>query len=109
MTNKPKAKGTKWETDVVNYLRDQGFVAVERRVLSGSKDKGDIAGIPNTVLECKGADKYTLGPWLKEAAKEAENAGVTRYAVIAKQRQKPTAEGFAIMPLWLFTELIRDG
>lgn len=41
MANRSKAKGTRAETAVVNYLNEHGIKA-ERRALSGSEDKGDI-------------------------------------------------------------------
>ena len=86
MVNRSKAKGTAAETAVVHYLREQGFTRVERRTLSGSADKGDIAGIDGTVIEVKAAKELKLGPWVEEANIEAANAGVHTGVVWIKRR-----------------------
>jgi hypothetical protein len=55
--SKSKQKGTMAETAVVQYLK-QFWPNVERRALQGSKDTGDIAGIPNVVIEIKNHKNY---------------------------------------------------
>lgn len=69
-----KAKGTRWESQIVAYLDGAGF-RVERRTLSGASDKGDIAGLP-LVIEAKNAARIALASWVDEAVAEARNAGV---------------------------------
>ena len=71
--SKSKAKGTKWESDIVDYLRANGFPHVERRALHGTNDKGDIAGIPGVVIECKNQSRLSLAEWVDEAETEAHN------------------------------------
>ena len=63
--SKSKQKGTLAETAVANYLR-QFWHSVERRVLQGSKDKGDISGIDNVVIEIKNQKSYKISEWIKE-------------------------------------------
>jgi len=65
--SKSKQKGTAAETAVVRYLRSlnfqhagPAFPNAERRALSGGKDMGDIAGIPDTVIEVKAAETLKL-------------------------------------------------
>lgn len=41
-----KRKGTSFETAVVGYLRDEHGLPVERRALRGTRDCGDITGLP---------------------------------------------------------------
>ena len=48
--SKNKARGTKHETNVVNYLRANGFPHAERRTLSGAKDRGDINAAAGLVI-----------------------------------------------------------
>ena len=42
--SKQRQKGTLHETNVVAFLRDNGFPYAERRALNGQFDKGDITG-----------------------------------------------------------------
>ena len=72
--SKAKQKGTLAETAVADYLR-QTFPAVERRVLSGINDKGDIAGVPFAVVEVKNQRSYKIHEWMKETETERLNAG----------------------------------
>lgn len=46
MTNKPKQKGTRAESDVRAWLRYNGFPNARRNVLEGVLDPGDIDPIP---------------------------------------------------------------
>lgn len=107
--NPSKRKGTAFETAVVDYLRANGFPWAERRAQRGTKDAGDVAGVVGWVLEVKNCRSLDLGPWLTEAAQEAANDGVSRFALIHKRRQRSTAEAFVTLPLRLFAELVRDG
>ena len=76
MTNRSRQKGTAWESSIVNYLRAIGHEHAERRALSGSNDRGDIAGLPCVVIEAKAAKTATLGPWLNELDAEIVNDSV---------------------------------
>lgn len=106
--SKSKAKGTAFETAVCDYLR-AFFPTVERRALNGSRDRGDIANIPNTVLEVKNQKAMDLSGWLKEAKTEATNAGVTRYAVVHKRRGVgDVGEQYCTIPLYLLAELLAE-
>lgn len=108
MTNPSKQKGTAWESACVAYLRECGFTVAERRAQSGALDKGDIAGIFSTVIECKAEKSMNLGGWLKEAEAEARNANAEVAVVFAKRRQASTAAGYAICTIETFTRLL-DG
>jgi hypothetical protein len=106
----PRRKGSAFERDVVAYLRDGGFPQAARTLAGASDDRGDISGVANTVLECKCAVRIDLAGWLAEARLEAENAGLPRFAVIAKRRGiADVAESYAVLPLWLLAELLREG
>lgn len=110
MVNRAKNKGTAFESAVVTYLNDHGHPDAERRALQGSLDKGDIAGIPGVVLECKNAKTMTLGPWLKEAMVEAVNARAT-IAVVVHKRRGTTDVGayFVTTDLRTFLVLLDEG
>jgi Holliday junction resolvase len=107
--NKKKAKGTAAETAVVKYLKENGFVNVERRTLQGQYDKGDISGIDGLVIEVKDHKTMTLGQWVEELKVEIENADAQTGAVIHKRRGKgDVGEWYATMPVWIYLELLRE-
>lgn len=104
-----KRKGTAAETAVVRWLVEHGFPHAERRAMSGTQDRGDIAGIPGVALEVKNCREMRLGPWMDEATREASNARARIFAVIHKRRGKTDpGQWFVTMPLEVFAELTRD-
>lgn len=88
MVNRSKQKGTAAESAVVQFLQRNGWRNVERRALAGSTDKGDIAGVQDTVIEVKDCAKLELSAWLNEAETERVNAGAYYGFVWAKRRGK---------------------
>ena len=91
MVNRPKGMGTAHETDVVNWLKLNGWPYASRRALSG-KDKGDVRlseSVPFTI-EAKTAKKTTdrmnVGGWLRELSEEIINSESLSGAVVYKQR-----------------------
>jgi Holliday junction resolvase len=105
--NRPKIKGTAFETDVVRYLQAHGFEAAERRALSGTQDKGDVAGIPGVVIECKNHKTIDLGSWMTELEREQTRASAHLGLVVAKRRMHNVAQSYAVMTLEQAAYLIR--
>lgn len=68
-----KRKGQIWESAVAVWLQDQFGGAVERRRLQGVQDRGDLAGVPGLVIECKDEKQWNAGVWLKETDVETAN------------------------------------
>lgn len=90
--------GTAWESKIVEALIEGGWPYVERRRLSGNKDRGDIAGIPGIVIEAKAAKTFTLAGWLDEAHTERDNDDADLGFVWFKRRGKASAaDGFVLM------------
>jgi hypothetical protein len=81
-----KARGTKWESAIVAFLRDKGFTYAERRALSGANDMGDLTGIPGVVVEAKHVARTDLSGWLDEAEQERTNAKADVGVVWMKRR-----------------------
>lgn len=93
-----KRKGTAWEAAVVDYLRDNRVPHAERRALNGSKDRGDIAGIPGVVIETKSAAKVELAAWLDEAETERANDGAEIGVVWFKRRGRTSpSQAFVLL------------
>ena len=103
--SKSKAKGTAWETEVVKYLQQRGHKLAERRALSGKLDKGDIAGLRETVIECKAVQEFDLAGFQRELLAEMSNANAALGAVFLKRPRYPIQDGYAIMPIWLWLDL----
>ncbi|MFI6873543.1 hypothetical protein ACIBL6_08900 [Streptomyces sp. NPDC050400] len=90
MSIRNKAKGTRAESAAVKYLREH-FPAAERRALSGNEDRGDIAGVPETVGEVKAAERIELTRWQRETLTEMANAGAMNAFLLVKVPYKNVA------------------
>lgn len=109
MSNPSKRKGTAWERAVQDYLTDAMGIPVHRMPPSGAKDVGDLQFTDRdgdlVVVECKNTKTLDLAAALREAQKEAENAGAT-YAVAAiKRRQHGVADGYVVLTVADFAAL----
>jgi len=93
--SKSKQKGTLAETAVADYLK-QTFPAVERRALSGSQDKGDIANVPSCVVEVKNQRSYKIHEWMKETEAERVNANEELGLLVIK----PNGVGVSNVDKW---------
>lgn len=82
MTNRSKAKGTKFETACVRFLRKRlEDERIERRALHGNKDAGDIFGVfahgHEGIVECKDYKQWAkvdLARWQEQTVIERGNA-----------------------------------
>ena len=90
--NKNKRKGTAAETAFVRFMNENGFPLVERRALSGSQDRGDVAGIVGTVIEIKSGANLAIPQWLKELEIEIINDGAYEGYLIVKPKGKGKVE-----------------
>jgi len=107
MTNRNKDKGSAAERAVVTYLRERGWTAAERRLAGAALDRGDIAGIPNTVIEVKDCGKTELAAWIAEAERERANDGANLGVVWHKRRGKGSAaEWYVTMTGAQFADLL---
>lgn len=112
MSSYNKAKGSKFETDVMKFLRALGHFA-ERLAKAGASDEGDIVTIiagQTYILECKNRKKIDLPAFWNEAVKEADNYAKARGQVVAppafvvvKRRNASIADAWVVQPLseWL--------
>lgn len=103
-----KQRGTRHETNVVNYLRQNGFPNAERRALHGNNDRGDINAGPGLVIECKSQARHSLAEWLDEAITEGENANADVAAVWAHRRGKGNpGDHYVVTTGEIFMRLLR--
>lgn len=103
-----KRRGTAWESALVAYLREHGVPHAERRAPAGTKDRGDLAGLPGVVIEAKSAARVELAAWLDEALVEQANDRAEVAAVWFKRRGKSSpGAGFVLMDGNTFVWLLR--
>jgi hypothetical protein len=104
-----KRKGTAWESAVVDWLRAHGHPYCERRALNGSRDRGDITGIPNVVVEAKNTNRHDFAGAVDEARVEAANARVDIFVAVIKRKGKgDPGEAYAVTTLDVFNRLLLD-
>lgn len=101
--SKTRAKGTAFETEVVNYLKANGFDEAERNPLNSPL--GDIGKIP-IVAECKNHKTMTLSEWMKQAEVSGTKAG-KMWAVVHKRRGKNVSKTWVTMELDQFVEMLK--
>lgn len=106
-----KAKGTRWESTIVTWLRGQGFPWADRVPLSGARDRGDVTVGPGSpAIEAKDQNRLSWAEWLDEAEEEAVNAGAPHGVVWAKRRGKASpADGYVLMTGRAYAGLLRAG
>ena len=83
--NRSKQKGTAAETAVARFLQ-KWWPSVERRTLTGSADKGDIAGLTGVVVEVKNQKTINLAAWCDELTAEMINANCPVGFLVVKRR-----------------------
>ena len=120
MSSYNKQKGSKFETDVMKYLRKLGHFA-ERLAKAGANDEGDIVTIiaGNTyILECKNRKTMDLPQFWAEAQTEAANYAKARGMVatppafvIVKRRNASIEDAWVIQSLekWIENANTRRG
>ncbi|WNI28616.1 hypothetical protein [Streptomyces sp. ITFR-6] len=91
-----KAKGTAWESLIVAYLREHHNPSAHRNVQMGRLDIGDISGLYLHALEAKAEKTITLSDYIKQANREAINAGEPFGCAVVKRRMKGVADGYVV-------------
>lgn len=107
--SKAKQKGTLAESAVVEYLKNF-WPLVERRVLSGKNDKGDISGIPKIVIEIKNQKTYKIHEWLKETEIEKTNAKADFGVLLVKPNKigvSKVDQWWTVIPLGDLVQLLQ--
>ena len=85
-----KAAGARFERLIADCLATHVDDRIDRRVKTGSNDKGDIGGLRHlgerVVLECKDVARLDLSGWVDEADIERGNDDAIAGLVIHKRR-----------------------
>lgn len=83
--------GARFERETADYLAATVDDRIDRRVKTGSADKGDIGGVRTTggyrvAVECKDEAKMDLSGWVREAEAERVNDKAVAGVVVHKRR-----------------------
>lgn len=124
MANRNKARGTFFETAVLNYLKDRGFGKVYRTPQAGIYDTGDINGITSgsaeVIIQCKNRKEFDLSGWLNDTVAQADvrakqldpNMAVpVNGALIVKRPkvgEKTLGETYVVMRLEDFVDILKE-
>lgn len=109
-----KAAGSAFERWVADFFRDHLSEFIDRRVKTGSADKGDIANVrtkdgQRVAVEVKNVAKTDLSGWLREAEAERVNDGAAVGVVVHKRvgkGEKQMSEQYVTMSLADFIVLL---
>ncbi|KAA0021821.1 hypothetical protein [Antrihabitans cavernicola] len=114
MTNRMKAKGDRYERDMRELFRANGFPGCERTKAGYERDAGDlhldpVLGIgPGVIVQCKDVKTPLWSEWLDGLT---EQVGESRAEVgfIAWKRSRPGKAplNLAVMPVDAMTYLLR--
>ena len=107
MTNKSKVKGTRWESELRDFMIPLGF-KVHREAQHGAKDQGDLFGIDDWTLEAKNEKRITLAKYMDELEAEIANHRTNHGAVLVKRARKSVGNSYAVMPTWRLLYLIAE-
>lgn len=84
-----KKAGTTFERQVADYLAQHVDDRIDRRAKTGSKDRGDIAGVriwgQRLVIECKNTTRLNLAGWMNQAETERGNDDALAGLIIHKR------------------------
>lgn len=91
-----KAAGSSFERLIADYLRDEVDDRIDRRVKTGTKDRGDVGGLRHMgqriVVECKNTTRTDLAGWAAEAEIERGNDDALAGVIVHKRKGKGRAE-----------------
>lgn len=91
-----KQAGTRFERLVADYLAATVDDRIDRRVKTGNKDRGDIAGVRHmlgrVVLECKDTTRISLAGWAAETEIERGNDDALAGVIVHKRHGKAAPE-----------------
>jgi hypothetical protein len=105
----PRRKGTAAESTLVRLLRALHWPHAERRALNGSKDRGDVAGVPGVVFEVKSGARLELPAWLRETEAERVNDRADYGVLVVKLKGYGDARAHewpAVLPVGALLELL---
>lgn len=108
MTHPSKRKGNAAELAVAEYLRRRGYPYAGRMRSGWADDRGDLENVPDTCVEVKAEQRIALAEYMKELETEMANARTGTGVVVVKKRGSAVNDWYAIMPLHLWVDLLKE-
>lgn len=109
MPSASKNKGSAFEREVVQFLREQGWDGAERTRAGWQDDRGDIDGVVGVTFECKNQKSMDLAGWIDELDIEMQHGNNSVGAVVHKRRGVTDPRGYyASLPLGVFVTLLKE-
>lgn len=105
-----KAKGTRWESRIVAFLRDHGFPFADRVPLSGAKDRGDVTlGPGSPAHSAKDQKRHSFAEWVDEVNEQAVNARAPFGVVWVHRRGKASpGDAYVVMDGNSYVQLLHS-
>lgn len=113
--NRGKAKGTKYESAIVDTLQAAYFRTATRVPLAGTVDKGDVhvhAGPHKIVVQSKNEQRMAVAEYVDQATAQCTNAGGDFGIAWVHRRGKASpADGYVMMTgeTWMRVMAALDG
>lgn len=110
MTNRNKAKGDKYERDILNLCRAAGFTWAERTRPGRREDEGDIHLAPGLIAQVKDVATPNWRAWLGELQDQIRCARARHGILVVKRRGTAGRQPLhlAVMPLDAMLDLLRE-
>lgn len=105
MSNPPRQKGSKWEVELLEHLRELFGPAVHRAPLRGVHDYGDFVGVP-WLHEAKCTKAPHFLEWARDAAKKTQAMNEKYWCVMWHGDRRTTPTELVVMPLDLYKYLV---
>lgn len=99
MTNPNKARGTRFENAVRDFLRKEGLPEAHRLASRGPRDEGDIGGFEEVAIECKDWKSPDLTLFAELARRKAAHAGKPFGVTVFKRRRRPVGDSYVLTTL----------
>lgn len=102
-----KAKGTRWERHVIDYLATRGIEAYRPRQ-DGFADVGDLHGVSPFILQCKDWTSWqaAIREGLDGAQRQRDAAGEAFGAAVVKRARRPAEDSYVVMRLEDFASVL---
>lgn len=109
MSNSNKAKGTRWEGAVRDFIRERGLDA-RRKVQRGTADEGDleIRELEDVVLQAKDQGQLRLPQWMDDVRDQALAARCALGFLVIKRRQKGPGSAYVVCDLGTFCDMMTE-
>lgn len=108
-----RRKGATWESQCADLLNEEAVFGqraggVFRAPRWGAVDKGDLVNTGDFCIEAKNTKSLDLAQFMDETEVERLNAGRQFGVCFVKRRNRSTADGYAVMALGNFLELVKE-